>query len=510
MNNIFNTKPIADLLQDAPEGAGKLKRTLGRMNLVTLGIGAIIGAGIFVLSGQAAAQYAGPGIVISFIISGIACAFAGLCYAEFASMIPIAGSAYTYAYATLGEFIAWIIGWDLILEYLFAASTVAVGWSGYVTSFLKDFGIYIPAEYIAATGTEMVNIPGEGWKAFSETLATTLSSKGIDIATLQHTTAIFNLPAVIIVFLVTVLLVVGIRESANFNNIMVVIKVAVIILFVILGVSYIDYNNFHPFIPPNLGDWGQFGWSGVFRASAVIFFAYIGFDAVSTAAQEAKNPQKDMPIGILGSLTFSTILYILVALVLTGIVNYTDLNVPDPIAVAVNRMGEGMYWFRYVIKIAAISGLSSVILVMLMGQPRIFYTMAKDGLLPPVFSKIHPKFQTPYVSTILTGIAAMIISGMMPINVLGELVSIGTLLAFVIVCIGVWVLRVKRPDLHRPFRTPWVPLIPILGAGICIAQMAFLPKDTWIRLLIWMAIGLAIYFFYGKANSVLNKGKQSK
>jgi basic amino acid/polyamine antiporter, APA family len=507
MSKIFNTKPIADLLQEAPEGAGKLKRSLGRMNLITLGIGAIIGAGIFVLSGQAAAQYAGPGIVISFIISGIACAFAGLCYAEFASMIPIAGSAYTYAYATLGEFIAWIIGWDLILEYLFAASTVAVGWSGYVTSFLKDFGIYIPAEYIAATGTKMINVPNEGWKAFSEALATSLTTKGIDINTLQHTTAIFNLPAVVIVFLVTVLLVVGIRESANFNNAMVIIKVAVIILFVVLGISYIDFANFHPFIPSNLGEWGKFGWSGVFRASAVIFFAYIGFDAVSTAAQEAKNPQKDMPIGILGSLTFSTLLYILVALVLTGIVNYSELNVPDPIAVAVNRMGDGMYWFRYVIKIAAISGLSSVILVMLMGQPRIFYTMAKDGLLPPLFSKIHPKFQTPYISTILTGVAAMFISGMMPIDVLGELVSIGTLLAFVIVCIGVWVLRVKRPDLHRPFRTPWVPLIPILGAAICIAQMAFLPADTWIRLVIWMALGLAIYFFYGKTNSVLNKQK---
>lgn len=508
MNKIFNTKPLADLLQEAPEGSSnKLKRTLGRVNLVTLGIGAIIGAGIFVLSGQAAAQYAGPAIVISFIISGIACVFAGLCYAEFASMIPIAGSAYTYAYATLGEFIAWIIGWDLILEYLFAASTVAVGWSGYVTSFLKDFGIMLPAEYIAATGTKMINVPGEGWRSFSETLATSLVGKGVDINMLQSATAIVNMPAMLIILLVTVLLVVGIRESANFNNVMVIVKVSVILMFIGIGFFYIDFKNFESFIPANTGEWGRFGWSGVLRASAVIFFAYIGFDAVSTAAQEAKNPQKDMPVGILGSLSFSTILYILVALVLTGIVNYKDLNVADPIAVAVDRMGADMYWFRYVIKIAAISGLSSVILVMLMGQPRIFYTMAKDGLLPPIFSKIHPKFQTPYVSSILSGAAAMLIAGMVPINILGELVSIGTLFAFVIVCIGVWVLRVQKPNQPRPFKTPWVPLVPILGATICLAQMAFLPADTWIRLALWMVLGLAIYFFYGMKNSVLNAKK---
>ena len=506
MNKLFSTKPLADLLREAPEGSeNKLKRTLGRTNLITLGIGAIIGAGIFVLSGQAAAQYAGPAIVISFIISGIACVFAGLCYAEFASMIPIAGSAYTYAYATLGEFIAWIIGWDLILEYLFAASTVAVGWSGYVTSLLKDFNIFIPAEYTAATGSQLVNVPGEGWKSISETLVASLSSKGIDINSLSQTTAVVNLPAMLIIFLITVLLVVGIRESANFNNIMVVLKVSVILLFIGIGFFYIDYDNFSSFIPENTGEWGKYGWSGVFRASAVIFFAYIGFDAVSTAAQEAKNPQKDMPAGILGSLSISTILYILVALVLTGIVNYKDLDVADPIAVAVDRMGEGMYWFRYVIKIAAISGLSSVILVMLMGQPRIFYTMAKDGLLPPVFAKIHPKFKTPYLSSIIAGVAAMAISGMVPINILGELVSIGTLFAFVIVCIGVWILRIQKPDQPRPFRTPWVPVVPIVGALICMAQMAFLPGDTWKRLGIWMALGLAIYFLYGMKNSELIK-----
>lgn len=508
MSRLFKTKSIQDLLEDTPDDTNKLKRTLGRMNLVTLGIGAIIGAGIFVLSGQAAAQYAGPAIVISFIISGLACTFAGLCYAEFASMIPIAGSAYTYAYATLGEFIAWIIGWDLILEYLFAASTVAVGWSGYVVSFLKDLGIFIPAEFIAASGTELVEVPGEGWKTVSTNLSASLAEKGIDIASLAHTTAIVNLPAVIIVGLVTVLLIVGIKESASFNNVMVVVKVLVILLFIAIGFAYINVDNWTPFIPENTGETGAFGWSGILRGAGVIFFAYIGFDAVSTAAQEAKKPQQDMPYGILGSLGISTVLYILVSLVLTGIVDYRDLNVPDPIAVGVNKMGEGLFWLRPIIKVAAIAGLSSVILVMLMGQPRIFFSMSKDGLLPPLFSKVHPKFKTPYISSLITGVAAMVVAGVMPINLLGELVSIGTLLAFVIVCAGVLVLRYKRPDLERPFKTPFVPLVPILGIAICSLQMAFLPADTWLRLFGWMAAGLFIYFAYGMWNSKLKKDEE--
>ncbi|MBY0426288.1 MAG: amino acid permease [Cytophagales bacterium] len=498
--DLFYTKSVQELTKHT-EGEVTLKRTLSRLNLVTLGIGAIIGAGIFVLSGQAAAQYAGPAIVISFMISAFACAMAGLCYAEFAAMIPIAGSAYTYAYATLGEFLAWIIGWDLILEYLFASSTVAVGWSGYVVSFLKDLGIKIPVEYTAATGTELVNIPGEGWKTINDTLLHSLKLKGIGLETLEQSVGIVNLPAVLIVGLVTILLVVGIRESANFNNIMVIVKLAVIVLFIGIGVAYVNVDNWTPFIPENTGESGKYGWSGILRGAGVIFFAYIGFDAVSTAAQEAKNPQKDMPWGILGSLSISTVLYISMALVLTGIVFYLDLNVADPIAVAVNTMGEKMVWLRPIIKAAAIAGLSSVILVMLMGQPRIFFSMSKDGLLPKVFSQVHPKFQTPHISSILCGGAAMLMAGVLPIHVLSELVSIGTLLAFVIVCVGVLILRKTRPDLERPFRTPWVPLVPLLGAGVCFLQMAFLPWETWARLLAWLGIGLLIYFFYGARNA---------
>jgi APA family basic amino acid/polyamine antiporter len=503
MSKLFKTKSVQDILEHVESTAegGQLKRSLGRLNLVTLGVGGIIGAGIFVLSGQAAAQYAGPGIVFSFIISAIACAFAGLCYAEFASMIPIAGSAYTYAYATLGELIAWIIGWDLILEYLFAASTVAVGWSGYVNSFLKDIGILLPPQWTASTGTNMVYVPQQGWLELNDTLSQNLVSKGIMVDSLEHITSYVNLPAMFVVALATFLLVVGIKESAKFNNIMVIIKIMVIVLFIILGYFFIDFNNFTNFIPENKGNWGDFGWSGVFRASAVIFFAYIGFDSVSTAAQEAKNPQKDMPIGILGSLAISTVLYIMVAFVLTGVVNYQLLNVSDPIAMAVNKMGPSFYWFRFIIKIAAIAGLSSVVLVMLMGQPRIFFSMAKDGLLPPVFAKVHPKFHTPYISSIISGMIAMLIAGVLPIRVLGELVSIGTLFAFVIVCLGVWILRVKRPDFHRPFKTPLVPLVPILGALTCIAQMFFLPAETWWRLIAWMALGMLIYIFYGRKNS---------
>ncbi len=503
--DLFITKSLTELQQEANDNKAGLKKTLTGLNLTTLGIGAIIGAGIFVLTGQAAAQYAGPAIVISFIISGIACAFAGLCYAEFASMIPISGSAYTYSYATLGEFLAWIIGWDLILEYLFAASTVSVGWSGYVVSFLKDFGIYIPTALTAASGTVLVEIPKLGWQELTDNLASSLLKQGFNVDLLPHVTAIVNLPAMFIIGLLTLLLVVGIRESANFNNIMVIVKVAVIILFIAIGFAFVLSDNWTPFIPKNTGEWGHFGWSGILRGAGVIFFAYIGFDAVSTAAQEAKNPQRDMPIGILGSLSVSTILYILVAIVLTGIVSYTTLNVADPVAVGVDAMGKGMFWLRPIVKIAAIAGLSSVILVMLMGQPRIFYSMSNDGLLPPVFSKVHPKFKTPYVSTLLTGGVAIILAGILPISILGELVSIGTLLAFAIVCVSIAVLRKTKPDIQRPFRTPFVPWVPILGALICLIQMAALPFDTWLRLLVWMAVGFLIYFTYSIRHSKQRK-----
>ena len=483
--NLFRTKPINQLLSEAFDKDHGLKKALSATSLVTLGIGAIIGTGIFVLTGTVAANQAGPALVLSFIISAIGCIFAGLCYAEFASMIPISGSAYTYAYATLGEFFAWIIGWDLILEYLFASSTVAVGWSGYVVSFLHDYNINIPAQLCNAP---VDFIKGEGWVL---------------------TGSIINFPAVFIIALLSTLLVIGIKESARLNNIIVAVKVIVILLFIGFGLSFIDTSNWKPFIPPNAGEFGKFGISGILRGAAVIFFAYIGFDAVSTAAQEAKNPQRDMPIGILGSLVVCTVLYVLVSGVLTGIVSYTELNVPAPLAIAIDRTGNALLWLRPLIKIGAIAGLSSVILVMLLGQPRIFYTMANDGLLPKSFSKVHPKFRTPHVTTILTGIVACFVAGLLPIHILSELVSIGTLLAFTIVCISILVLRRNKPEIHRPFKTPWVPFVPIAGAAICVLQMVSLPWETWERLIIWMVIGLAIYFLYSRKRSNLVKNQNS-
>ena len=445
-------KSVADILASGEASGHRLDRSLGAISITAIGIGAIIGAGIFVLTGTAAAQYAGPGIMLSFVLAGVACSFVGLCYAELAALIPVSGSTYTYTYATLGELVAWIIGWDLILEYAMGAATVAVGWSGYVSSLLANFGLLIPPALAHSPGT-----------------ATTLADGSV-----VH--GIFNFPAALVVMLLTAMLMLGTKESARFNNFMVLVKVIVVVAFIAIGAAYVDSANWTPLVPTNTGEFGHFGWSGILRGAAVVFFAFIGFDAVACAAQEAKLPQRDMPIGILGSLAICTLLYVAVAAVLTGLVPYQKLNVPDPIALGVDAIGAA--WFSVLIKIGALAGLTTVILVLLYGQSRIFFTMSRDGLLPPVFSKVHPRLQTPYLSQLIIGVVVAIVAGLVPINILGEMVSIGTLFAFILVCTAVMYLRRTEATRHRPFSTPAVPVVPLLGILFCLLLMSGLPFDT--------------------------------
>jgi APA family basic amino acid/polyamine antiporter len=487
--SLFVRKPMAALLNEAAEtGTHTLKKTLGAGGLVALGIGAIIGAGLFSITGMAAANHAGPAITLSFVVAGLGCLFAGLCYAEFASMIPVAGSAYTYSYATMGEFMAWIIGWDLVLEYAVGAATVGISWSRYLGKFLEGFGVTLP--------TELTGGPWDG--------------------------GIINLPAVFIIVLMSLLLIKGTKGSAIVNSIIVAIKIAVVLTFIFLGWKYINNANYDPYIPDNTGKFGYFGFSGIIRAAAIVFFAYIGFDAVSTAAQEAKNPKRDMPIGILGSLLICTILYILFAHVMTGVTSYKTFVGKDgiaPVAVAIDHMGtpnaSGVVtpdypWLNRAIVVAILFGYSSVILVMLMGQSRVFFSMSKDGLIPKIFSSVNPKTQTPAKNNLLFMLFVSAFAAFVPARVVGEMTSIGTLFAFILVCIGVWVMRKKMPEVKRTFKTPMVPLIPILGIATCLFMMVFLPMDTWIRLLLWMLIGLDIYLFYGVKNSHLGNGTNSR
>jgi APA family basic amino acid/polyamine antiporter len=484
MSKLFRKKDTAAMLEEAARDNGGLKRTLTVTNLVTLGIGAIVGTGIFVLTGHAAAEHAGPALTISFLISALGCVLAGLCYAEFAAMIPVSGSVYSYSYATMGEFLAWFIGWDLILEYLFACSTVAVGWSGYMQNLLGDLGIILP-----------------------QSLQCSIFDHKIVNGETIH--GLINFPAVCVVAIVTAFLFTGVKQSAWVNNVIVVIKVCVVLLFIGFGLSYVNTDNWFPYIPERITDaagHSHFGWSGIFRGAAVVFFAYIGFDALSTTAQETRNPQRDMPKGILLSLGICAILYVAVTAVLTGIVHYSNLHVDAPIALAIDSVGKGLAWLGPFIKLGAIAGLSSVILVMMLGQSRIYYAISSDGLLPGELSIVHHKSGVPRNATILASIATGTIAGLLPLTVLGELVSIGTLLAFTIVCISIIVLRKTQPELKRPFKVPLVPFVPLLGAAICLLQMVSLPWNTWLRLIIWTVVGIVLYFSYGFWHSRL-RGK---
>lgn len=476
---ILTKKTVNTLLKEAAANKKGLRRTLGSFNLVAMGIGAIVGAGLFVLSGDAAANYAGPAVAISFLLAAVICFFSALCYAEFASMVPISGGAYTYTYVSLGEFPAWLMGWLLTVEYLFSASTVAVGWSGYLTSILNDFGVSLPAIINQAPIRYDAAI---GW---------------------VQTGTLLNLPAVLIMLVIGGLIAVGVRTAAFFNDIMVIVKICVIVLFVGFGLAFIQMDNLTPFIPPNTGVFGQFGWSGILRGTGIAFFAFIGFDAVSTLAQEAKNPKRDMPIGIFGSLGISALIYVIVALVLTGVVYFGNLGVSDPLAVALNAFGPKFIWLRSVLKIAILVGLTSVILVMTMAQTRIFYTMAEDGLLPKGFRKVHPKYRTPFNTTIFVTILGALVCGLFPVSIIGQIVSMGTLLVFGVVSFNLIVMRRAHPRINRPFTVPLFPWVPALAVVTAIGQMFLMPLSVWIQLFVWLAIGCLLYFFYGRKNSVL-------
>lgn len=479
--SLFTAKSTADVMAESEGGEHKLRRTLGPGNLIALGIGAIIGAGLFSLTGLAAAEHAGPAVALSMVVAAIGCAFAGLCYSEFASSIPVAGSAYTYAYVTMGEWIAWIIGWDLVLEYAVGAATVSISWSGYVVSLLHDLGIHLPPQLVAGP-----------WEPL------TLSDG-------SQVHGIMNVPAVLIITVISLVLMLGIRESARANGVIVVIKLAVVLVFIGLGWLYVDRANYTPYIPPNTGEFGHFGLSGIMAGAGTIFFAYIGFDAVSTAAQEARNPRRDMPIGIIGSLVICTVLYVLFAIVLTGMVPYTELGVSAPVALAIDK--TPYLWLNGLVKLGIIAGFTSVILVMLLGQSRVFYSMSRDGLVPGVFSVVHPRLRTPWRSNLLFCLFVTPLAAFLPLKVVGHMTSIGTLFAFVIVCAGVWVMRVKNPDAPRPFKTPLVPLIPILGMVWNASMMYSLGWDNWLRLAGWLVLGQVIYFTYSRRHSHLRKNK---
>lgn len=483
--NLFVRKPIDAGADDTQSEAGEkqgLKRHLGSVQLTSIGIGAIIGAGIFVLTGQAAAFYAGPGVLFSFMIAAIVCVFAGLCYAELASFIPASGGSYSYAYAALGELPAWIIGWSTLIQYLASACTVAIGWSSYFASLLKDFNIYLPEMFIRAP---LVYGPDMGW---------------------QWSGAFFNVPAVAIIVLLGIMISLGLKAATTLNNVMVVVKLSVIVLFVVFGAFYVVPGNWFPIIPENTGVFGEFGWSGVLRGAGLVFFAYNGFDTVATLAQDSKNPQKTIPIGMLGSLAVSTFAYILMVLVLTGVVSYTTLGVADPISVVLNAMGPKFIWFGFVVKFAILAALTSVVLAVLIAQTRVFFTMSRDGLIPARVAKIHPRTHTPVFATWIIVALAVVIAGFLPADMLGQLVSLAVLTAFVLMCLGVLILRYTHPNVHRPFKVPFMPYIPLLAIAACLGQTLFLPLTIWVQFFVWTLLGLCIYFTFGVKHSKM-RGK---